>query len=256
MWLVLALALYMQWVFAQNLPFEWQQQTQPPTPPTPALLALATLGERSGAATGAVLFAQSFDAQAGRIVPIKSLDIRRIQQWLAVAAELNPRSAYPSFLSSRLYAEQAQAPLVREILHWIAGLHRQHPETHWPALAHAIHLARHRLKDDPLARTLAGELSASPAHAQVPPWARQMEAFLQTGTTELEDAQVLIGGLVASGQVKDERAVAVLMADLKAIEARLKHDERSKDPEKNAEITVETFFAKPAIPKRTSSPGR
>ena len=239
------MALVAQWAFGSSLPFEWQQQTQAPAPPSPAMLSLASLGERQAAATGAVLYAQSFDAQAGRVLPIKGLDIARIQQWLALAAELNPTSAYPSFLSSRIYAEQAPPPVTREILHWIVSLHLQHPQTHWPALAHAVHLARHRLHDQPLARKLAGELSATPAHVAMPPWARQMQAFLQTDSTELEDAQALIGGLIASGQVTDERAIAVLLADLKSIEAsieaQLESDKRAQEIHPNSENSTETI---------------
>lgn len=246
-WPILVAALGAQWVFGSKLPFEWQQQTQPPLPPTPAMMSLASLGERPAAATAAVLFAQSFDAQAGRVVPIKALDISRIQQWLALAAELNPTSAYPSFLSSRLYAEQAPPELTRKILHWIADLHRLHPHTHWPALAHAVHLARHRLLDQPLARTLAGALSATPAHVPIPPWARQMQAFLQTDNTELDDAQALIGGLIASGQVTDERAIAVLLADLKAIEARLESDKRTQETLPNSENSPETISVMPGL---------
>lgn len=220
------------------------------------MLSLASLGERAAAATGAVLFAQSFDAQAGRVVPIKALDISRIQQWLALAAELNPTSAYPSFLSSRLYAEQAPPKLTREILQWIARLHRQHPQTHWPALAHAVHLARHRLLDQPLARTLAAELSATPEHVSIPPWARQMQAFLQTDNTELEDAQALIGGLIASGQITDERAIAVLLADLKAIEARLKPDKRAQEIRPNSENSTEAISVLPGLTTQALSRNR
>ena len=247
-WLVLCIALGMQWAFSTQLPFDWQRQTHPPAPPAPAVLSAITLGERAAAATGMVLYAQSFDAQAGRAVPIKSLNISRLQDWLEVAAELNPRSAYPSFLSSRLYAEQASTDLTRQIIDWITSLHQKHPETHWPALAHAVHLARHRLNDWVLAREVARELRLTPLHVKLPPWARQMEAFMQANTTELEDAQALIGGLIASGQVTDERAIAVLLADLKTIEERLRVDERSQDAGGNAETLTETFSVGPGTP--------
>lgn len=79
---------------------------------------------------------------------------------------------------------------------------------------------------------------------------------MQADNTELEDAQALVGGLIASGQVTDERAIAVLLADLKTIEERLRVDERSQDAGGNAEMLTETIFAGPDAPEKSHNSDR
>lgn len=204
----------------------WEASTEPAKPPSLQTLRLSTLGEEQAAATAAVLYTQSYDAQAGQTVPIKQLNIRKLHQWLEAASQLNPISQYPTFLSSRFYAAIAAPSDTREILDWIKQRHQQAPATHWPALAHAVHLARHHLKDAELARQLARALRQTPVHVAIPSWARQMEAFMLRDSNEIEEARALLGGLIDSGQVNDERALAVMIADLKAIERRLSADQQ------------------------------
>jgi hypothetical protein len=48
-----------------------------------------------------------------------------------------------------------------------------------------------------------------------------MEPFILEDMNELEAAKVLIGGLIASGQVKDERDLRLLERRLKELEARI-----------------------------------
>ena len=83
--------------------------------------------------------------------------------WTGCAAilELDPRSQYPLFAAARVYAETAGrgAPAASRSSSCYAEFLRD-PNRRWPWLAHAALLAKHRLKDLPLARRYAAALAA------------------------------------------------------------------------------------------------
>jgi hypothetical protein len=60
-------------------------------------------------------------------------------------------------------------------------IHEQYlldPNRRWPWLAHAALLAKHRLRDLPLARRYAADIDRRTTAADVPLWAKQMEVFI------------------------------------------------------------------------------
>ncbi len=71
------------------------------------------------------------------------------------------------------------------------------PDRRWPWLAHAALLAKHRLKDLPLARRYAQALERHTRARDLPLWARQMEIFILEDMNELEAARIMLGGLLA-----------------------------------------------------------
>ena len=75
------------------------------------------------------------------------------------------------------------------------------PNRRWPWLAHAALLAKHRLKDLPLARRYAAAIDRHTTAVDVPLWARQMEIFILEDMNELEAARIMLGGLLASGRI-------------------------------------------------------
>ena len=91
------------------------------------------------------------------------------------------------------------------------------PDRRWPWLAHAAIVAKHRLKDLPLARRYAAAIRLHATGKQVPAWAKQMEIFILEDMNEREAAQALIGGLLESGQVTDPREIRFLTARLEAL---------------------------------------
>ena len=171
------MALLSQAWFNHQASAGWQAQTQALAPPSSHWMRLATLGEDRAGAIGASLYVQSFDAQAGHVVPMNQINLTRLQQWLALASELKPQLSYPSFLTSRFLVERAEPEDSRQMLEWILSRHRIAPAAHWPALAHGVQIARHQLADNALARKLAAGLSQTDLAVELPAWARQMQAF-------------------------------------------------------------------------------
>ena len=55
-------------------------------------------------------------------------------------------------------------------------------------------------------------------HAPAAPhWARQMQIFILEDIGELESAKILLGGLLASGEIKDEHELHFLLERLEAL---------------------------------------
>lgn len=190
-------------------------------PPSLDVLRLASLGEPVALGKLLMLYLQAFDYQAGTRVPYRDLDYDRLEGWLARVVALDPLGQYPLMSASRLYAEVPDPAKQRKMLDFVYRAFLEDPNRRWPWLAHATIIAKHELKDLALARKYAVALQSRITAPDVPVWARQMEPFILEDMNELEAAKILIGGMIASGQVKDERDLALLERRLKLLEERI-----------------------------------
>ena len=191
-------------------------------PPAPAIgvLRLASFGDPVSLAKGLMLYLQAFDYQSGSKVPYRDLDYDRLESWLARILELDPRGQYPLLAASRLYAEVPVESKQRSMLEFIYREFLLDPDRRWPWLAHATAIAKHRLRDLPLARRYAQAIQRYAVADSVPLWARQMDAFIAEDMDELETARLIIGGYLQSGSVKDPAELKFLEEHLKQLEAR------------------------------------
>jgi hypothetical protein len=197
----------------------------PPAPRAAALRA-ASLGEPAAAARLAILYVQAFDLGAGNVLPYRRLDYGRLRAWLRAILDTDPRSNYPLFAAARVYAEVDDAVRARAMLAFIHEAYLEAPNRRWPALAHAALLAKHRLKDLPLARRYAADLQRLTTDPDVPLWAKQMEVFILEDMNELEAAKIMLGGLLASGGLQDPGERRFLKERLDALERRLASERR------------------------------
>jgi hypothetical protein len=190
-------------------------------PPSVGMLRLASLGEPLALGKLLMLYIQAFDYQAGSRVPYRNLDYDRLEAWLERSLALDPLGQYPLMSASRLYAEVPDPAKQRKMLDFVYRAYLEDPNRRWPWLAHATIIAKHELKDLALARQYAVALQKHTTATDAPVWVRQMEPFILEDMDELEAAKVLIGGLIASGQVKDERDLRLLERRLKLLEERI-----------------------------------
>jgi hypothetical protein len=183
-----------------------------PPAPSASALRLAAFGEAEAASRLSMLYLQAFDLHA--------LDYARLAAWLRALLELDPRGQYPLFAAARIYAEHPDPARSRLMLELIHEQFRLDPDRRWPWLAHAALLAKHRLKDLPLARRYAAAIDRHTTAAEVPLWARQMEIFILEDMGELEAARIMLGGLLASGRITDPAELSFLKQRLRELEAR------------------------------------
>ena len=191
-------------------------------PPAPSIrtLRLASFGEPVALAKGLMLYLQAFDYQSGTKIPYRDLDYDRLEAWLARILELDPQGQYPLLAASRLYAEVPVEAKQRSMLEFVYQQFLLDPNRRWPWLAHATVIAKHRLHDLPLALRYARAIQGSATAADVPLWAKQMQAFILEDMNELEAARLVIGGYIQSGQVKDPGELKFLDERLKELERR------------------------------------
>lgn len=221
-WVALALALTAQ--------IGWQSARSPapraasdlPSVPSPGVLRLASFGEPAAAARLAMLYVQAFDLRAGNDIPYRDLDYGRLIGWLHVILATDPRSQYPLFAAARIYAENPDPRKARAALEFVYREFPKDPNRRWRWLAHAALLAKYRLKDMPLALRYATAVERLTTAPDVPVWAKQMRLFILEDMDELQAAKVMLGGLLASGQIKDPAELRFLKQHLEQLEARIK----------------------------------
>jgi hypothetical protein len=191
----------------------------PPAPSAQAL-RLASFGEAEATARLTMLYLQSFDLGGGNAAPYRNLDYQRLVDWLEAILALDPRSQYPLFAAARVYADTPDPARMRIALDFIYRQFLAAPDRRWPWLAHAALLAKHRLRDLPLARSYAQALERLARAPDMPLWARQMEIFILEDMNELEAAKIMIGGLLASGTITDPAELRFLKERLEALGKR------------------------------------
>lgn len=210
LWLLMACALLLQ------LGWRWSHsgataQAQPLTAPPPmAAVQLASLGEPIAMAKGWLLYLQAFEDQPGVSLPWRTLDYDHLAGWLETGLALDPRSQYALAAAGAVYAGVADPQRTRRMLDFVARSFASDPTHRWPAMAQATLTARHQLHDLPLALAYARQLRLHTANAPVPSWVREMEAFILEDMGQLESAQIVLGGLMASGQISDPHELAFL----------------------------------------------
>ena len=221
---ILALALVLQ--------IAWQASTPQPIASASALrapietqwLRVLSLGDPVALAAALVLYLQAFDNQPGLSIPFRELDYEAAEAWLRTALALDPHSQYPLLMASHLYARVPDERKQRQMLDFVHREFLKDPERRWRWLAHAAIVAKHRLKDMPLALRYAEDITRRARSAQT--WARQMRIFILEDMGEREAAAVLLGGLLESGEAQDAAEIRFLTSRLEA----LRSGEKSSKP--------------------------
>jgi hypothetical protein len=191
-----------------------------PPPPAMAILRLASLGDEVLMAKLLMIWLQAFDDQPGISIPFRELDYAQVEAWLRAILSLDPRSQYPLLAASRLYGEVPDEARQRRMLEFVYEEFHQDPNRRWPWLAHAAILAKHRLRDLPLALKYARAITEEATGAGVPYWARDMSILILEDMGELESARVLAGGLLESGDIQDPHQLRFLQEKLRELAAQ------------------------------------
>ncbi|MGZ8197873.1 MAG: hypothetical protein ACXW2I_14170 [Burkholderiales bacterium] len=222
--LVGALGIHVIWQALAPAPSASASALRPP--PALSWLRAASLGEPIAFSQLLTLYLQAFDNQPGVSIPFARLDYNVVIAWLEAALELDPKAQYPLMMASQVYAQVNDETKQRRMLEFVHREFLRDPDRRWRWLAHAAIVAKHRLRDMPLALRYAEDIARYAGGAQS--WARQMRIFLLEDMGEREAAAVLLGGLLESGEVKDANEIRFLMQRLD----ELKYGDKSSIPSK------------------------
>jgi len=222
--LAVALALQLLWHGMQPAPTA-RAAALPPAPDAARLRAIS-FGEPIAAAQVLVLYLQAFDNQPGISIPFRDLDYDRVAAWLAAALHLDPRSSYPLMMASQLYGQVPDAGKQRAMCEFVHAQFRVAPDQRWRWLAHCAIMAKHRLRDPALALRYASAIASDAGAASG--WARQMRIFILEDMGEIDSAKVLLGGLLATGEVTDPSELHFLTERLQTLQNAQKPSSSSK----------------------------
>ena len=214
-WVMLLAALVLQIAWQWSQPKPMATAAALTAPPPVAALRVTSLGEPVVLAQLMTLYLQAFDNQPGISIPFRDLDYQRVTQWLETILALDPVGQYPLLMAAQVYSQVPDPARERLMVEFVHQQFLRDPNRRWRWLAHAIIMAKHRLQDSELALRYARDIAR---HAPAAPgWARQMQIFILEDIGELESAKILLGGLLASGEIKDERELHFLLERLEAL---------------------------------------
>jgi len=213
-WLLLGFCLLANVVFQRQNPPARVDIVDLRQPPPEVLVRTAALGENAFAGYLVMMFLQNVDVPLGRATPLADLERHTVIRWLDLGLDLDPDTGYPLLLAARHYAETGSPEQRRMMLDWVYRRFEERPNQRWPWLAHAVFVARHVLHDNTLAEFYAAALRTQVSDPTVPSWVRQMDLLLRADLGETADARVILGGLIAAGQIRSP-------AELKFLESRL-----------------------------------
>ncbi len=125
-------------------------------------------------------------------------------------------------MAARIYAESAPPAVRAEMLELVYRHFFNAPNERWPWLAHAAYIARHEMNDPALAARYARAIREHASAASVPRWARDLEIFMLASNDQLEAAQLLLGALIDSGQITDQRELQAMTERLLQLKDRLR----------------------------------
>jgi hypothetical protein len=222
----LAAALVLQIALQATRPAPSAKADALSPPPTAATLRALSFGEPIALAALLTLRLQAYDNQPGISIPFAKLDYERVIAWLQSLLGLDPISQYPLFMAAQLYGQVPEPAKQREMCDFVRREFEQDPNRRWRWLAHCAIMAKHRLGDIPLALAYAEAIARHAKRA--PSWARQMRIFVLEDMGEVEAATILLGGLLASGELSDPQEIYFLTERLKAMKAAEKSSIPSK----------------------------
>lgn len=207
----------------------WHSQQQPivakaedlPRPMSTRAYVMSSFGEPLAAAKVLNLWLQAFDTQPGVSIPLHALDYDVVTDWLDTILELDPRGPYPMLVAARVYGSVSDEEKKREMMDYIFYKFNEDPNKYWRWLAHAVITAKHELKDMQLALKYANALAEKATGENVPYWARDMKIIVLEDMGEVEAAKILVGGLIASGEITDSYELNFLQNKIQTLEEKM-----------------------------------
>lgn len=213
-------------VAAVALQLFWHSQQEPitakaenlPAPMSTRSYAMAALGETITISKILNLWLQAFDNQPGLSLSFRQLDYVLITRWLDTILELDPKGHYPMLVAARVYGSVKDENRQRIMMDYIYEKFNQNPNKYWRWLARAVIVAKHGFKDLPLALKYADALATKADGDNVPYWAKDMKIIVLEDMGEIEAAKILVGGLIASGEITDPYEILFLQGKIKELE--------------------------------------
>jgi hypothetical protein len=129
----------------------------------------------------------------GRFTALKNYNLEKLYHWFTRLDALDNTSNHLPSLASYYFS---QSQNVEDVIHMVNYLYEHsylRPKEKWWWLTQATYLAMHKLKNEDLALKVASKLEGVEG---IPYWAQQMPAFVYEKRGELEDAYLIMKGIL------------------------------------------------------------
>ena len=196
---------------ALGLQIAWQAAAPAPEPqarPLPPALTAARDADapaQPALAAGLLLWLQTRIDQPGARQSFRDLDYARLRAWLALGLALDPEGPAPLARAVRVYGQVGDSERQRILFDWVADAFTARPAERWPWLAEAAIAAHHRTGDRERALRYARALHDHLEPGAAPLWARDLQSALLQAQGDYAAAAAALEGLLAAGEVDDER---------------------------------------------------
>jgi hypothetical protein len=183
------------WLHARKILPQWDNV---PPVPTASSASISMLGDRGAAYRMMGYTLQNLGNTGGRYTSLKEYDYDALERWFFTTHELDPRSDFVPFLASYYFGALDDEPeKMSHVTDFLveAGM-APYPQK-WRWLAQAVYMARFKEKNLDKALTLANKLAAMPG--DMPPWARQMPAFVNMAMGNKQASYELMVRMLKSG---------------------------------------------------------
>lgn len=127
----------------------------------------------------------------GRATALKDYNYEHVVGWLETLRALDPRSQFHTYLAAHYFGLSPKSGDIRAIVDFIVRDADAQSSFKWPWLMQATVMAENRLKDLPLAVSIAQKLAAL-EYAEIPVWVRFFPATLLLKLNRAEDARALV----------------------------------------------------------------
>ncbi|EIJ41398.1 hypothetical protein BegalDRAFT_0479 [Beggiatoa alba B18LD] len=230
-WLIFAFllcGLSLQVIYAVYRPISTFTPHELPAPPRVDLVKTLSLGDSIVSAKLLMLWLQSFSVQKGQFLANQQLDYDTLIAWLKVILALDPLANYPLFAASHLYTDVSDAQKQRKMLEFVYSEFFINPSQRWLWLAYVTVMAKHRLKELPLALKYAQAI-AQHASRDTPLWAQEMQIFILEDMKKWEEAQRVVHDLLLNHQIIDPQELQFLQHKQDELVAKIKKNITGRD---------------------------
>lgn len=171
----LAIALNVAfWLNARKITSVWGNV---PPVPTSTSATFSTLGDTGAAYRMLGYTLQNLGNTGGQYESLKNYDYTALEKWFFVTRDLDPQANFVPFLAAYYFGGVEDEPeKISHVTDYLAEAGADPYPQKWRWLAQAVFFARFKEKNLDKALVLANRLAELPT--DMPPWAKQMPAFV------------------------------------------------------------------------------
>ena len=173
------------WLYARDMRSEWANV--PPVPSRAGALMFA-MGDSQFAYRSIGFMLQNL-GDSGRSMPLNVYNYDELAKWMFLEDQLDPESAYVPSLAAYYFSAVNTPQKLYPVLDYLSVVGGRPEGQKWRWLAQAVYIARFAMNDLNRALELANQLADMGAkNPKMPPWTRQMPAFIHEAKGDKKDA--------------------------------------------------------------------